>query len=87
MAANGWAWHTEVGLHVLRVVSASLFDRYPKLKIVIGHMWEMLPFQLDRVIESSRPWAKLQKGPKEVWDENIWIITRGMFSVDPMCAS
>ncbi|MCJ1394528.1 hypothetical protein MMC18_007407 [Xylographa bjoerkii] len=80
MAAYGWAWHTEVGLHVIRLVSTGLFDRYPKFKIVIGHMGEMLPFQLDHVIESSRPWVKLQKGLKEVWDENIWITTSGMFS-------
>ena len=84
MAANGWAWHSEVGLHILRLVNAGLFDRYPSLKLVIGHMGEMLPFQLDRIIESSQPWANLKRGLKEVWNENIWITTSGMFSVDPM---
>ena len=84
MAANGWSWHSEVALHVLRLVSAGLFDRHPKLKIVIGHMGEMLPFQLHRVFESARPWVELKRGWKQVWDENIWITTSGMFSVDPM---
>ncbi|MCJ1325518.1 hypothetical protein MMC10_002181 [Thelotrema lepadinum] len=84
MSTYGWSWYTEVALHVLRLVSSGLFDRFPRFKLVIGHMGEGLPFQLARLLESSEPWVKLQRGWKQVWDENIWITTSGTFSVDPM---
>lgn len=38
LSAFGWGWHSETGLHVLRLFASGLFDRYPKLKIVIGHV-------------------------------------------------
>ena len=37
MSTSGWGWHSETGLHILRLFAAGLFDRHPKLKIVIGH--------------------------------------------------
>ena len=51
----GWGWHSEVAIHVLRMVIAGTFDKHPKLKIIIGHMGEMLPMMLDRQDHSSRP--------------------------------
>ena len=84
MAANGFGWHAEVGLHVLRLFASGLFDKYPKLKIIIGHMGEYLPFQLERIITSSVPWHSWKRDLRQVWNENIWITTSGMFSVDPM---
>ena len=43
MSTASWGWHSECGLHILRLFASGLFDRYPTLKIVIGHMGEMLP--------------------------------------------
>lgn len=40
MSMAGWGWHTETGLHVLRLWASGLFDKHPKLKIIIGHMGE-----------------------------------------------
>jgi predicted TIM-barrel fold metal-dependent hydrolase len=56
LSAFGWGWHAETGLHILCLYCSGLFDRYPKLKIIIGHMGELLPFQIERVILSSRIW-------------------------------
>lgn len=84
MAANAWSWHTENALHILRLFAAGLFDRHPKLKVIIGHMGEMLPFQLERVIHASAPWGDMKRNLREVWNENIWITTSGMFAVAPM---
>jgi 5-carboxyvanillate decarboxylase len=39
----------ETGLHALRLVVAGLFDRFPKLQIVLGHCGEALPFWLSRI--------------------------------------
>jgi uncharacterized protein len=49
LAGAGWGWHIETAIHVIRVMLAGVFDRYPKLQIVIGHMGEVLPFMLQRL--------------------------------------
>lgn len=49
LAGARWGWHIEAAIHVIRVMLAGVFDRYPKLQIVIGHMGEALPFMLQRL--------------------------------------
>ena len=44
-----WGFHIETGEHILRLILSGLFDKYPKLKIVIGHMGEMLVFWAKRI--------------------------------------
>jgi predicted TIM-barrel fold metal-dependent hydrolase len=84
LGASGFGWHSDVGLHVLRLFASGLFDQLPRLKIVIGHMGEMLPFMLDRVVQLSPRWGPRQRDFETVWDGNIWITTSGVWSVDPM---
>jgi predicted TIM-barrel fold metal-dependent hydrolase len=47
LGTNSLGWHVDNGLHVLRLYSAGLFDRYPKLKMIIGHNGEDLPMLID----------------------------------------
>lgn len=84
LGASGFGWHSDVGLHVLRLFASGLFDQLPRLKIVIGHMGEMLPFMLDRISQLSPRWGPRRRSFKTVWDANIWITTSGVWSVDPM---
>ena len=49
LAGPGFGWHIETAVHVLRMVLGGVFDRLPKLQVVIGHMGEGLPFFLQRV--------------------------------------
>lgn len=39
----------ETGLHALRLIVSGLFDRFPKLQIVLGHCGEALPYWLYRI--------------------------------------
>jgi 2,3-dihydroxybenzoate decarboxylase len=39
----------ETGLHLLRIIAAGVFDRFPKLNIIVGHAGEALPFWLYRL--------------------------------------
>ena len=39
----------EVGLHLLRLITSGIFDRYPDLQIMVGHMGEALPFWIYRL--------------------------------------
>ncbi|QPF82390.1 amidohydrolase [Bradyrhizobium genosp. L] len=49
LAGPGFGWHIETAVHVLRMVLGGVFDRFPKLQVVIGHMGEGLPFFMQRV--------------------------------------
>lgn len=49
IGGTGWGWHIETGLHVMRMMLGGVFDRYPKLQVVIGHMGEALPFMMPRM--------------------------------------
>ncbi|EMC98833.1 hypothetical protein BAUCODRAFT_381869 [Baudoinia panamericana UAMH 10762] len=84
LAASGWGWHNEVAVHVLKLHASGLFDKCPKLKIIIGHFGEMIPFMLDRISKLSVRWGDLKRKWKTVWDENIWITTSGVWSLDPL---
>lgn len=84
LGGSGWGWHSEVGLHTLRLFAAGVFDKFPKLKIIIGHFGEMIPFMLDRICQLSVRWGERQRKFKQVWDENIWLTTSGVWSLDPL---
>ena len=38
-----WAFGQETAVHALRLMGSGLFDEYPRLKIILGHMGEGLP--------------------------------------------
>ncbi|TVY29318.1 Decarboxylase [Lachnellula hyalina] len=84
LSAYGWGWHSDTGLHILRLFASGFFDRFPEIKIIIGHMGELLPFQLDRIAGISQVWGEKKRDLMEVWKCNIWITTSGMFSLAPL---
>ena len=82
-----YGFAVETGLHLLRIIVAGVFDRFPKLKIVVGHLGEGLPFWLFRLdfmhrsmVASKRyPGAQpLKKKPSDYLKENVWVTTSGM---------
>ncbi|KAM5350212.1 hypothetical protein ACJ41O_006717 [Fusarium nematophilum] len=82
-----WGWHAKVGLCILRMFANNVFERFPTLKIIIGHMGEMIPFMLRRIVDYSKTWPNDQartRGLREVWDSNIWVTTSGFFALGPM---
>ncbi|EME82972.1 uncharacterized protein MYCFIDRAFT_153671 [Pseudocercospora fijiensis CIRAD86] len=84
LGASGWGWHSETGLHILRLYAAGVFDKFPRLKIIIGHFGEMLPFMLQRISKLSVRWGQQRRKILQVWEENIWITTSGVWSLDPL---
>jgi 2,3-dihydroxybenzoate decarboxylase len=85
-----WGWTTETGTHALRLLFSGLFDRFPSIKIILGHMGETLPYLLWRfdsrweILEDSK---KLKKAPSAYIKENIYITTSGMCANGPLlCA-
>lgn len=47
LSGAGYGWHQEVALQCLRMISSGVFDRFPRLQIIVGHMGEGLPFLDD----------------------------------------
>jgi predicted TIM-barrel fold metal-dependent hydrolase len=88
LSTAGWGWHAETGMHCLRLIVSGLFDRFPRLKIIIGHMGEALPFYIaraDAFLAQSATHLKL--GVSEYFHENFYITTSGCFSLPPfLCA-
>jgi predicted TIM-barrel fold metal-dependent hydrolase len=83
MSAYVWDWHASVGLHFFRLFASGLFDKYPRLKLIFGHMGEMIPFMIDRAERYVPRWGPRNRGIRTVWDENIWITTSGIFTLGP----
>ena len=67
----GWGWHIETAIHVLRMILGGVFDRFPKLQIVIGHMGEGLPGMFRRVDIMSPAVTKLQRPVTAYLRENV----------------
>jgi len=88
-ALSAWGWHAETAVHTLRLVFTGALDRHPKLKIIIGHMGEALPFMLDRIDETTRAEAKtlLQRSVRQTLLDQVWITTSGFFTLPPFLAA
>jgi predicted TIM-barrel fold metal-dependent hydrolase len=88
LSTAGWGWHAEVGLHALRLVLAGVFERHPRLRVVVGHCGEMLPFMMARIDEYLIPARTgLAALPSEYFLKHFWVTTSGMFTLPPvLCA-
>lgn len=78
-----YGFGVEVGLHTLALITSGVFDRFPDLKIVIGHAGEALPYLLYRIDymqsrnrKSFMPELKLR--PSDYMKRNIYITTSGV---------
>jgi 2,3-dihydroxybenzoate decarboxylase len=83
-----WEWGLETGSHALRLIFNGVFDRFPRAKLILGHLGEALPFLLWRFDSRARLYGlKLKRAPSEYIRNNIWVTTSGMFSDDPLLCS
>lgn len=88
LEAAGWGWHSETALHVLRLVLAGTLDRHPRLKLIIGHMGEMLPMMLARADDVFRlDIEHLSRPIGQTILDQVWITTSGIFTEPPFLAA
>jgi len=78
-----WAYQAEVSVHAMRMILSGLFERFPKLKIVIGHMGESIPYNIwrcDYIFGVHKGWGDVPGNlkPSEVFKRNFWITTSGV---------
>ena len=83
----------ETALHALRLVVSGVFDRFPRLTIVLGHLGEGLPYWLSRIdfmhgasVRSGRyaSQPKLQRKASDYLKENFFYTTSGMAWAPPI---
>jgi gamma-resorcylate decarboxylase len=84
LADSPWGFGAETSLHTLRLILSGLFDRFPRLQIILGHMGEGLPFLRPRVEHrlrhmSAEVHGKQQKPVTSYLRENFYITTAGHF--------
>ena len=82
-----YGFGVETGMHLLAIITSGAFDRFPGLKIVVGHLGEALPFWLfrldymHRASVMSQRYARMQPLKEKVSDymrENVYVTTSGM---------
>ncbi|KAK0722781.1 hypothetical protein B0T26DRAFT_643611 [Lasiosphaeria miniovina] len=93
LAFSALGYAHRVGMHVLGIVTAGVLDRFPGLKIVIGHMGEHIPYDLYRIdhkLNRARfpqmPMSK-DKLVRDYFGTQLFITTSGHFSTPALlCA-
>jgi 2,3-dihydroxybenzoate decarboxylase/5-carboxyvanillate decarboxylase len=84
MDAAMWGYGVEVGTHAVRIMASGVLDRFPRLKIVIGHMGEAVHFWLWRITFMNSRAQKIGRAPKtelnmdEYFRRNFAITTSGV---------
>src|SRR5438094_529850 len=80
LARAGWGFAMDTSCHFLRIVFSGVFDAYPRLKIILGHLGEGLPFAMHRLNDHTwRAAARrgLRKTPLQYLKDNLLVTTSG----------
>ncbi|MFZ1018041.1 MAG: amidohydrolase family protein, partial [Candidatus Cybelea sp.] len=78
-----WGWSTDNSSHFLRMLFSGIFDRYPGLTIILGHMGETLPYFAWRIdgryaLTEQGQQHKLAKKPSDYFRSNLIVTTTGV---------
>jgi hypothetical protein len=72
LARAGYGWHIETAIHVVRLIVGGVFDRFPNLQVIVGHMGETLPSMLQRMDRSlGQPLTRLERPVSAYLRENV----------------
>lgn len=83
MTGSPWGFAQNTALHALRLCGSDLFERYPNLKIILGHLGERIPYDLWRIdarLKFARRGYQGKRLPGEYFRKHFYITTSGNFS-------
>lgn len=83
LVGAAWGWGVETATHALRLLFGGVFDRFPGVKVILGHMGEGLPFQrwrFDSRFAAYPHGITLKRPPSAYIGSNIVITTSGVCS-------
>jgi len=81
LARPAWGYTVDAGTQGVRLVLSGVFEKHPKLKVILGHLGESIPFQLWRLDQAfNRPGQGKSVAFRDIFTRNFWITTSGFFS-------
>jgi len=85
MAGPPFGFGMETSLHAMRLIYGGVFDRFPKLKIVLGHLGEGLPFWFYRIdFYWLKPWVDEDLRPRIANKPSYYILNNFLFTSSGM---
>ena len=90
LKAAAWGFSVETGTHALRLIGSGLFDKYPGINIILGHLGELLPVNIWRTSHRVQvdPRGCPAKLPfSDYLMNNFYITTSGNFRLSPVLAA
>jgi predicted TIM-barrel fold metal-dependent hydrolase len=75
-----WGFTVETATQGIRLVLSGVFEAYPRLKIILGHLGESLPFSLWRIDMALQRQGNRPTPFRDTFREHFWITTSGNFS-------
>jgi len=79
LSGPGWGWHIETAVHVIRLILGGVFDRFPNLQIVTGHLGEGLPGMFRRLDIMAPAVTGLKRPITAYLKENVHYTFSGFF--------
>ncbi len=80
LSLYGWGWHNEVGVQCVRMILSGVFEKFPKLQVIVGHWGEFVPFFLSRLDQAlPKKVTKNKKTITETFKNNFYVTPSGIF--------
>jgi 2,3-dihydroxybenzoate decarboxylase len=83
ISGPSWGWTAATGAHALRLIYGGVFDEFPGASVTLGHMGELLPFQLARLdsrYNVTPPERRPPHPPSHYLRHNVYVTPSGVFS-------
>jgi predicted TIM-barrel fold metal-dependent hydrolase len=87
LTSAAWGYTIDTANQAMRMVLSGLFDRFPELKVILGHLGEGLPFLLDRMDEAFKREGSKPMEFKKTFCDHFYITTSGNFSTPALICS
>jgi predicted TIM-barrel fold metal-dependent hydrolase len=80
VARPAWGYTVETATLAIRLILSGVFERHPKLKIILGHLGETLPFLIWRIDQALKRPGQKSMSFRDIFCNNFYITTSGNFS-------
>jgi predicted TIM-barrel fold metal-dependent hydrolase len=89
LVGSPWGFADETAIHALRLMGSGLFDEFPKLQIVLGHLGERIPYDIWRLDHrlSKVPNRPAKRTMGEYFRNNFHVTTSGHFCTPSLLAA
>ncbi|NML64223.1 amidohydrolase [Hymenobacter sp. RP-2-7] len=88
LSMAGFGWHAETAIHILRLIFSGTLEKFPRLKLIIGHMGETLPVMMARIDNTvPQEQSQLPRTVAQTLRDQVHITTSGIFTRPPLMAA